>query len=1846
MKKILASLLLFVVATLCAFPRSYGKLWKTVEEARVKDLPRTALESVDRIYHKALSEGNDVEMLRALLVRHTFVGDISADSLPAAKQRMEQALLAEENPATKALLHSALGLLYRQSAYSDTVASRKSLRHFEASVKDVPALGAVKAESYVPALLLGKDSKIFRGDLLHVLGRTAVQALSERGEEACSLRNAVFSSLCGYYREQQVPAAVLLMGIDSLGMASGEWNLPLEQRSAYQTLLSWKEMYRQVPENVFTYIALSELPTGGERGDSLLAPLLREGLQRYGRSPYAPNLRAALDRLEESSISLFLSDHYLYPNSDISLGISHQAVRRAKVRIFKLPLASSELNEEVLTKKLLRKAAKNGVDYELSLSPCPDYASVTDSLRIRVGEAGIYRAQLFVDGKEVDATNFCVSAVQPIFQPINASQHRILAVDALTGAPLKDARLLLRNERKAYSDTLLCNAKGEFVVESKRCRNCELFVETPTDRFAPAFNIYGNYFGSGAERTAERTMLRIFTDRSIYRPGQSVHFGGFAYVQRGDDVAVKKGAEFVLTLTDAYGKKVASDTLTTDRLGNLGGTFVLPGHLLNGSYYIEGPGGAAAHLRVEEYKRPTFTAEFEEPAAAYAVGDTVFLKGVARTYNGLPVADAEVCFRLNASFHFVLRGEARQKSVLLADSARTDAEGCFSVAVVLTGEEDFLTYRSYISRGLRVEADVTAENGETGIASCSFFYANRPAVLMADWQATICKEQLPTMKIRLLNPSGKEIQAEGQYCVYDAKGKCVAKESFSASQTFVPSVFAQLPSGAYRITTTMGGSFSGVDSISSEVRIFSGSDTRPASPTPLWFYTDSSERGDSISVLVGSSLREATLFCDVFSGDSLLESSRMNISDSLLRLDYACLPHYGDGARIVFSLVRDGVLYSQNAEVKRPQPEKRLHLRWSTFRGILRPGQTEMWHLQITGADGQPADAAVMATLYDASLDAFEKNSWDFSLSFFRHLPYVYWSAPANNRLSLSKTFELPVRKTRSPKFSHWDASLFARQYSALSVPHQVYLRGGKNNSSLTNYSMKSADLMMSKSASVPEAASGSEESSLDVRSNFAETAFFYPALRTNEQGIATIAFTLPESLTAWNFRALAHTATMEYGRLDTCVLAQKEFMAQLSVPRFLCKGDHIVLPATLRNLSGQEVKGTLNLTLEDAVSGRTLSTQQKRFSLLEKGAMVCDFEMKAPDNVTAVICRLTADGATFSDGEEHLLPVLSDRVGIIASLPLDLKGNRTVTVRVDTLWSKSMNAADKTLIVETAANTVWNFVNSLPAEKDFSCKNATDWATSLYVATMLTDMGQKYPAFAEEARQRAAETQSSHWQSVLQRNPELKNVLLEETPWCCDAENEAQRYARLAELLDTATQAARIYSCLHKLRDLQTPEGGWAWMKGMRANRNTTLEIAKLLARIQAGQPMPEIGEMLRRATAYLENIVGKSLETMREKKLQPANKELLLDYLHLRTLLKQKAEGAAKKDIDDLLDLFAEPSVTETMEEKAVRAIVLLENGKTKAGNLAVKSLLEHTLVVKESGRYFDTPRTRVYGAAFRIPTQVATLEALDLAERESDYGEETKELLQWLAGSTRTEAFDFCYIRPGILSDFVGTCLGEASKPIGHLLLRNNTVLSMSESLVDAPASRLSYTYDRYTKKPEVDASAVRLSNSNATPAALSVFARYTLPAAEVESAGKGMLLVRRLELLRDGVWQPVGKDSRLRPGDRLRTVLTLKVEKDYDYVALKSPRAAALSPTQPLSGARWQDGLSYYRSVGDASTSIFFDRLEKGTYTLTEEFFLTHSGSFSLLPATLVSIYAPEFRATTDAGRVECMEQTAE
>ncbi len=1740
--------------------QSYEKQWKAIDEARRNDLPRTAIEGIDRIYLQAVREGKDAQILRALITRHTLVADISKDSVPAAKQRIEAALAGETRPEMQALWHSALGLLYAQSAFRDTLAQSKSKAHFAASLNNIEALGAAKASDYVPALAIGKNSETFGGDLLHVVARATKQCGATEVRE--------------YYKNKNMQGAVLLLRLDSL-KSNIEWqNLSLTQRDDFKTLMAWKKQYEDCSENIHTYIALSNLPTQTEADDSLLVSLLEEGLAKYKKSPFKSHLLQALARLKQSSISLSSGDRLLVPNADICLKVQHQAIKRAEIRLYH-------------DKARIAK-------YPLTMSKQPDYAMVTDSLIIRVAEPGIYRAELRIDGKKADEAKFHVNRVMPVFQPINKDLHRIAAVDLVSGEPYKTASLLVCDRENGQTvATYKSNKEGYILVESKAVHNYDLFLQTPTDQFAPAFRITGNWFNPGSA-PAVSTQIRLFTDRGIYRPGQTLHYGGFIYTQNGDVTAVKTGEKLVVQLVGMEGKALATDTVFSDEMGNIHGSFTLPVHTLNGYFSLKANGRWLSQFRIEEYKRPTFSVEFESPKEGYKAGDTLVVKGSARTYNGLPVDGASVRFH-------VINGEC------LADSVTTDEAGSFETRVVLTTEKDFLLFRSYIRRSTSIEAAVTAENGETQMGTQQFFFANRAAHLNAGWKNTICKEEAQKVFVGLVNPSGTALEADGYYNVY--KGKAlVAKGSFRTNTEFVPTELLKLPSGEYTLSTHVDLGNEAIDSLTDKITLFSERDVRPAGHAPLWLYSRSNARGDSTMVLVGSSLENAWITCDIYAGERLLESKYLCLNDSIVKIDFNLLPQYGEAASILFTLVRNGMVYTERTQVTQPTPEKSLQLRWKTFRSTLQPGQGETWQLEVKTPDGKPADAAVMATLYDASLDAFERNDWFLNINYWRHIPYVSVQNAASATLNLSKTFSFKQYKLNNLQLSRWADDLFTlygeaeltmpvyKSTVALNTMKQVYARSEEAKPKMAD------GLAESLRTDATASGNGAETA---VRKNFAETAFFMPALRTDGSGIVSISFTLPESLTAWNFRALAHTADMHHGKLDTTVVAKKEFMASLALPRFLSKGDRIVLPATLRNLTAKDIDGQLTLILEDAQTGKALDTRKQAFTIGADATAVYEFKVEAPKNAEVVICRLLADGKSFSDGEEHLLPILSDRVLVTKTLDIGTADGFIQNVRIDTLWSKSKNMANRTLTVEITGNPLWNFLADLPNHNASSPKSATDWAMQLYIATMMRQFGNTYPAVAEEVRLRAEDGEQSEWHGQLSRNPELKAVLLEETPWLCEAEDEEERYAHLAELLDTAAQRANIANCLKQLKALQTGDGGWSWMRGMQANQNTTLEVATLLARIELQHPSAEGSEMLKKATAYL------------EKQAEDEKKIHALDYLYFRIFLtkdgnsKKSKDKAIEENCKKLLQGLKKQSVTESMAQKARRAVVLFVNGETEAADIAVKSLIEHTTLLKGK-RFFDTPRAGNHYAIVR--SHLAILEALNLASDKGNNQKETGELMNHLIATGHTEVWNMCYVLPDNLTRLMGDYLSDTG-----------------DSLPD-------YTYERYNDAKTLKKKKLNINLGHNPLATASVYAQYTLPAGEVEQSGNGMQLVRRIEVLKDKVWLPVNDKTSLRLGDRLRTVLEIKTDRAYDYVVLKSPHAAGLSPVRPLSGYNWQNGVGCYRAVGDCSTNFFFDHLEKGSAVLTEEFFLTHTGHFVINPATLSSLYAPEYRAGTKAGSI--------
>ncbi len=1862
MKRFLQVLLL-LIATLPADAQSYGKLWKAVAARQADDLPKSALQEVAKVRRKALREGNDAQLLRSVLVERQLQADIAPDSARAVLARMEAAYAAERRPVVRALWQSALGQVY--ALQTDTASHRRARNLLLASVSDVPLLGGTRAADYLPLFTRGADARIFSGDLLSVIARPVLQRAGQTwpttlitAAEGDSLRRTMLQ----YYQAQGNRPASLWMELE-LVPTPPNTGTPLTERTDFRTLMRLKEAYSKEALNVETYLRLVNVPApSGTSADSLRIALAREGLKRYARQPRAAALRNYVEAMEQPTLQFTGWPRVAYPGQPLNAKLRLRHVEAYTLRLYRTTLTAKDLLTNLKAEDALPDARLVATQ-ERTPEPHAAYVTFADSFSLACPEPGIYVLRLSSPGMG-DTYAFCRSTrLRPLVLTGSLQGSRVTPVDAQTGKPLTGGTVTTytTTDGKNYLPQATYNADeaGNIFVPATRNQRTSYLLTVGADAYLPGFDPLANNYHTQAPYSAAR--LHTYTDRAIYRPGQEVKFALVAYNQYEDDVQAAADLSVTVTLHDANGKALDTLRLKTDELGTAGGTFTLPTQTLPGTFSLRATSNSPRRfpaswqaLRVEEYKRPTFTVDLLEPEVAFKLGDTVSVAGTAATYTGLPLRNAVVKWEVTAGNGYSDAGTT------ISGETKTDEEGRFIVPVKLTTGEAETEYSSIEPRSrtripihlrhFNVRADVTATNGETQTASRTLYATRQSSWLTHDWPGVICRENAPQITIWQRNGSWRNIAATG---CYELRRDSIVllRDSFRTGQTFALTRLTELPSGAY----TVGISLPGLEPQTFRCTLMSEADTRPWGKETLCYYVRTGQAGDSAYVMVGTPRRGITLFADIIAGGKIVASERYEISDSIEKFQLAYKPEYGDGARAVFAFVRDGQLFTRDVSVQRPVPDKRLQLRWSTFRNLTRPGAKEEWRLKVVHPDGTPAEAGVMACLYDATLDALAKNSWDFSLQFPRRLPWTTYRLATYYDLTARLAAQLRPKSVPERRFTEWDAGLFPEagfmpylggQHRRLLTASRATAQADGGVALEESLAPMSANVMMAKtagaaSAETAETASNDEpadeaaeapENTVEPRKNFAETAFFAPALRTDGNGEATLVFTLPESLTTWQFRARAHDAAFNYGQLDTTVVARKEFMVQANLPRFLRAGDRATLPVTLTNLAEEAQSGTISCDISDAETGRRLAHLTQRFNV--KDEQVITFTYDAPAAHPVLCIRTTATGTSFADGEERYLPVLSAEEIVTRTVPFSLvEAGRTV-LRIDTLWQDGTDVTDRRLTVELSSNPTWYAVAALPQVAEKECYSATDWARRYYALTLARFIAQQNPEIRRAAQDTASETA---WAKLLERNPELKQTLLAETPWVCDAENEAQRVAALAQLFDETGNYALRTTALSKLREQQLAGGAWGWFKGMQPSVYITTEIAMALARLHDLAADRDANDMLRSAFAYLERETARQVSEMkkaeRKYKLTFRASEQQLKYLYVRALLGEKADADARY----LLDKFEKPERT-SLWEKAMTAVVLSMYGRTDAAHVAIQSLVEHTVERPGLGRWFDADRALWCGESYRIPTQTAAIEAL-CRVTPADTAV-IGQMRLWLMQARRTQDWAasraVCDALYALLVPAAGSSVLRPLSnhvPVYYTLRRGTQVLAANAQSQAVAPQEAGYFKQVYTDARTLGADNLVISKKDAGLAWGAVFAQYAVTAEAVKQGGNGLLVTRKVEVRRGTSWMPLAEGDAVRQGDRVRQVFTLVADRDYDFVSLKATRAACMEPVEPLSGYVWRDGLPFYRVVRDASNEYFFEQLRKGSHTFTEEAFVDRAGRYTLGTAKVQSLYAPEFGGTS-------------
>ncbi len=1880
--KNMALTLAFALACGTAYGQSYATMWKTFDKSIEKDLPKTALQHSQAIYAKASAENNTGQMLKAALVTLQLNGTISPDSGDVYLARFDSMAKREERPVVKAMMNLALARLHAdRQRYDDPAEGDMALACYAAATVDLSIFEGHKTSEFIPATIIKNDSRYFGHDLLAFVCREAVPGLanvnysSTDADSVAAMRRNLSHRFIEHYRAAGNGNAVVLATVDSLEREGALFITHEGQTdsSSYKVARQLIEQYDGNTCAVEAYIYACQWLRNKTKGRKECLELARLGAKKYASNKRSNVLRNIELDITRPRCTANMPDRLPYEGKSVNVKISGVNVQKARLAFYRLPYNARTLpfpNNDY--KKLRKKVSKPEFIITKTLNRKNEYDEIRDSATVVFNKKGLFLLELTTDKKT--SPDFCivhVSNLKTISLSMPGKNNRFVVVDARNGYPVPGAKIgeyrYIKDKNKLVA-TYTANDKGEVVVANLEGWSGRSFYPYTADDVYAARAEYQAPIDYKANSPAARQEARLYTDRAIYRPGQEVHVGGIVYNREGDSFNTLYDQKITLKLLDANAKEIATKEVTSDEFGAFGADFELPQSCLPGRFRISAKGFADTGFSVEEYKRPTFEVEISKPDVAYNIGDTISAKGTALTYTGIGVAGARVTYEVNCNMRpwIVSRNAA---NAIFRDTTTTDDKGNFTIRIPLTpAEQNGPVFRN-IAHYFTTNVTVTSPDGESQNATSRITVGKEPAVLACDLPGLVQKSNVPRVTFSLDNASGTPLDGKGEYIIYKGKEKVAASE-FEANKAVEIPALRQLPSGKYLIEAEVPEVTDSASTLRFNFMLFALDDKRPADSTEIWTYATSDvlPRDSDVTVQIGTSMHDVVGFYDVIGNGKLLESRQIPMSDTIINLKYRYKEEYGDGVAITFGFMRDGVLYSNVRQLQKPEPDKRLRFKWTTFRNRLQPGAAEEWSLTVYEPDGSPAKASAIAALYDASLDKFAKNYWNASLGFYRIVPVGNWLTRISSS-GLNSELWRSYYNSYSLSFDEFDDKLFTPYYSmpkAYSTRSNVEVKSIRSSIKFNNKvtmasAMEDLNLAADESSAVIGAkrlsgisvadVGGSAEygeeaiPEVKVRENFAETAFFMPTLRTDDNGHIAIAFTVPESMTKWNFKLLAHTKDMNIGLLDTTTVVAKNFMVQPNMPRYLRKGDKAVVSATVRNVTANVLSGTAYLVLQDAATEAVIEKLSEKFSVSGNAQAVVRFKFNAPEDCPLLICKVMADAGTFADGEQHYLPVLTDETENIQALPFTITGKGSHTIDLAPLLSgNSRNARNNRLTIEYTANPLWYAVQALPDIAEPKEKDAVSIASAFYATTLEQTIARLSPALAKAAEQWATEqSEDTLVENALLRNEGLKNIVFNETPWAAEGNSEGSRRRKLARAFDYGASSARARNLLERLTLLQQNDGGWSWFPGMQSNYYITGRVLDMLVRLEEITGDKAAANVVAKGISYLDKDVAERIERMKglgsgTPKIDIDNSDLLT-YLDILRRSNCELSSTARANRRYLIGKLAKEPVLSNMYNKALSAVILMEAGHKDEARTALQSLMEHTVSKPGMGRYFDTDRATLTWESYKIPTQVAAIEAVRLIT--PDDTETLQQMLTWLIQAKRTQSWsnerntvDAVYallLQADSTSGMFhfGTTLPESAR----LTFKNGNTSDLVENGAQAAGTlgyiRRDYGLDTIKAKPV----SVTIEKNDDGISWGGVYYRSLVPATEVKS-GKGELTVERTYLVaKDGKYVPMSKNDTPKTGDRIRVDYTITAARDFDFVSLQDARPACLEPVKQMSGYTWNDGEAYYYAAGDTKQGFFFERMSKGEHKFSCDYIVDRAGKYLVGTASVQCLYSPEFAGTS-------------
>lgn len=1814
MKRNILSLLIALFATMQVAAQTYDNLWKQAEINAQKDQPKSEIAVMKKIIAKASAAKDYGQLLAAEIRQMTLWKEISADSLTPNVKRMEAEVLKVNDPALKAVRYAVLGKVYRD------MNEKKSQEFFKKALGQPELLARHTSAEYVPLTLKGVDGSSFNNDLLHLIGFEA------DSKEA-------YLQLYTYYNKVGNRGAACLCAYKLIEKYRQDDVREVKKSKYLQTIDSLIQVYQDIPEAgelAVEHFRFMEGATDAKPQDKL--NYINYALSRWGEWSRMNELRNAQKRLTEPMFRVKDMPQVLRPGEKVWVQLDVRNLQNLKISISRLNITADneyDAQDEATYKMLLKKTTKlHQKDFSRNYYGRPDYETVKDSIEIGGNlPLGAYLMEVTSDNTGIAPQRelFYVSNLAVMIQQLPDDKHRYVVVNATDGQPVPGAKIMLYDRdydvktgkwKRLVHARLTTDENGEAYFKNV---DGNVLISTSNDKFTPAKDIYlsrTRYY----ERKDDKIKHQLFTDRSIYCPGQTVHASAISYiVKKGLDASVPgKSMELNFILRDANWKQVAEQKVTTDEYGTASVDFELPKEGQTGLYSISVNGMVTKYVRVEEYKRPTFEITFPKVNEKYNWGDTVVVKASAKTYSGVPVQGAKVEYQVTRRNQLWWWGAGSAGQLVKTDSCVTREDGTFDVEIPLeaslSGKDevdmsDFMRIARFFN--FEVSAIVTDISGESHEGVMSLPLGTKPTILTVNLPKRIETDSLKTVTFAYRNASGMPISSRLKYRIDEGEWKdaeanvpvSIKEYAFSSASSASSSLVWK--SGVHQLEAICG-----TDTLQQKFTLFSMKDTHPVEPTTEWYYQTAKtfpRDGKPVYIQVGSSENGAHIVYSIIAGNKLLEKGAWELGDSIVTLPFTYKEEYASGIVLNYSFVKQGKCYTRMMSIARPLPEKKLNIAWKTFRNRLTPGQKEEWTLKITTPDGKPAKAQLMSVLYDKSLDQIAPHSWKMSLGFSQWLPSCYWTSNLwYYKMDLlgvypTKYFDqkqLDVDKFDGKYFSYY-AYMQAVELSKLerssggtveSVRIQkdevvreeakgIWIRSSKMTR--VGAAAPSANKVFDVVEEMPQFAGGSGSDAgqfldkVQVRENMNETAFFYPALESDNNGNVAIRFTLPESVTTWKFMGLAHDKEMRNGLLVDEAVAQKTVMVQPNMPRFLREGDKSTIVVKLFNTSDKKVSGNTRMQILDPETNKVVWQKTQNYSIDAEGSATISFDVQGLKE-GVYINKVVAAGNGYSDGEQHYLPVLSNRELVVNTLPITLhqKGEQNFDLSklfLNKEGKQAKGAEEAKVTIEYTNNPSWLMVKALPAISNPDEEDAISLMSAIYANTIT---------------------------------------------------NHVQKHLSLENLTQ---ESIRLQNQVEKLKKLQNPDGSFSWWKGMKGSRYMTTSVAEMMVRLNAVAGVQKsTAKMLTSAIDYLSWQTAQEVREMKkqeEKKQKVSPSEQALHYLYILSMDGRKMKQNLEADKAYLLEKMSKMTGDFSIYGKARAAVVLARNSqqnaayREKAGEY-LQSVNEYAVYREEMGRYYDTRKALYSWRNYKIPTQVSVIEAMQMLKPNDK--QTIEELQRWLLMSKRTQVWDTPVNTVDAVYAFMKGNESNWSRKA------ENAVLKLDGKLLPMPQDSTTLGYVK-TERPG-KASKLSIDKKSDYTSWGAVYAEFKQPISEIGSMESG-IKVRRVIV-------PAESESKgnAQVGEKVKVTLIITADRDYDFVQITDKRAACLEPVNQLSGYQWSIGC--YVSPRDHATNFYFDRLSKGKHIVEMEYYVDRKGDYQSGTCTAECTYSPEFGGRTE------------